>query len=276
MLFEQLAKLEVADKREYDALAQVTQHPRRPRPKREADQIYMLPGSQLHQAKLMAPYLAAKSVVFVGDGDCMALSILALARARVIAPDQVPNHILVLDFDDRLVTFINELAVEWKLSDQLEAHYYNVADVIPSHFQSKHDVFYVNPPYGSKNEGFSAVAFIARGIELCTTHHSRGVAILPYEPTREWTQSAMYRVQQFLISNGFVVSEMLTRMHAYHLDDRPELQSGTLVADKVVENSHNNPLAGRAITESELTNFYGAGVSTFPRGINAAGDFTWE
>jgi predicted methyltransferase len=272
LLFESLAKFQPSMPLEYDAIALVTQHPDRPHPVREADQIYMLPGSQLTQAKLLSEYLAGRDVVFVGDGDSMALSVIALLKQGVFKPAAAPRMMRVLDFDRRIVNFINNLAVEWNVKDRLQAHLYNVADPVPRDFVGQHDVFYVNPPYGSKNAGFSGVAFIARGMELCKGLRSQGIAVLPYTCGTAWTESAMRTIQSFLLDNGYVVSEMLTGMHRYHLDDRPDLRSGTLIADRV-EAEPRNPYAGRALTEPELSRFYGDTVRRFPRGIELDGSF---
>src|SRR5260370_6181148 len=129
---------------EIDMLARVTQHPQRPKPLRQYDQIYMLPGSQLSQAKLISDYVYNREVVLVGDGDCMSLALGFLAKNQVI---QAPTHMLVLDFDERILHFIKTTAAELGLAaDLIETVRYNVRYPIPPQYASRRDVFYTNPP----------------------------------------------------------------------------------------------------------------------------------
>ena len=114
---------------EHDLLARVTQHPDRPRPIRDIDQIFMLPGSQLAQAKIIAGHLAQRDVVFVGDGDGMAASLGLLAREGVI---ESPGRLLVLDFDERIIAFALQVARQFGFQDMLDAQAYNVTDPVPA------------------------------------------------------------------------------------------------------------------------------------------------
>jgi predicted methyltransferase len=227
----------------------------------------MKPGSQLNQAKLIAPLIAHRDVVFVGDGDCMALALAYLADRGII---EGPNHMQVYDFDERIVEFVTNTARTLHLSKQVTAEVYNVRDAPPRSSLHKNDVFYTNPPYGSQNEGFSAIAFLARCMDMCKTIGSSGAAILPFDSHEEWTRKAMHRIQEFMCEHGYVVSEMLTEMHLYHLDDRPELRSGTVVFHRVAEAS--SEYANRAFSTDELALFYGSSVGAFPQGIDVAGN----
>ncbi len=160
MFFKDLSKSYIHNAREYDVLAKITQHPSRPKPIRPVDQIYMLPGSQLNQTKLISDYLKNRTVVFVGDGDCMSLSLGLLAKE--IQDIEGPAHMHVFDFDERLVKFINETAEYFGLKTRLEAHWYNIREPIPKKYAGRSDVFYTNPPYSSNNEGWSGIIFLAR------------------------------------------------------------------------------------------------------------------
>ena len=256
---------------EYDLLAEVTQHPSRPRPNREIDQIFMKPGSQLNQVKLIAPFIADKEVVFVGDGDCMALSIGYLAEQQVI---KGPTYMRVYDFDRRIVAFVNAVAAELKFGDRIVAEHYNVRDAPPITSLRKHDVFYTNPPYGSKNEGFSGIAFLVRCMEMCKTLGSAGAAILPFDPHEEWARIAMHRIQTFMLQHGYVVSGMLTEMHSYHLEDRPRLRSGTVLFSRVEE--HTSTHFGTAFDDETLRHFYGSSGAPFPTAVGVDGQLEYD
>jgi predicted methyltransferase len=171
MFYQSLQQYIVNASEEYDILARVTQHPDRPRPVREIDQIFMLPGSQLNQAKLISAYTRHKEVVFVGDGDCMAASIGLLTKESVI---DGPTHMTVLDFDQRVVDFALQAAHQFGFQDKLDAQQYNMLQPVPPDMRSRYDVFYTNPPYGSKNKGASGVGFLMRCMALCKPVGSMG------------------------------------------------------------------------------------------------------
>lgn len=251
---------------EHDLMARVTQHPDRPRPIRDIDQIFMLPGSQLAQAKVIAGNLAQRDVVFVGDGDCMAASLGLLAREGVI---EAPGHLLVLDFDERIIAFALQVARQFGFQDMLDAQAYNVIDPAPPELRFRADVFYTNPPYGSRNKGASGIGFLARCLALAKPVGSSGVAILPYHPSERWSRDAMGSIQRFMSDHGYVVGEMLRSMHSYHLDDLPMLRSATTVFDRVeqAEIPHLDALLPPAVTSY----FYGSANRPIPRGIGLDG-----
>ena len=267
MLYKSLRSYILNSSEEYDVLAKVTQHPNRPKPQRAIDQIFMLPGSQLNQAKLMSTYLRDRSVAFVGDGDSMALSFALLARQGVI---DSPGQMIVLDFDQRIVSFINSAAREFGVHDQVEARLYNVVDPVPEELRERYDVFYTNPPYGSKNRGKSGVAFLVRCMALCKSVNSSGIALLPYR-AGTWSAEAMYDIQAFMGVQGYVVGDMLREMHLYHLDDSPELRSATVIFDRVERKAM--PHVDEPLPESLQRYFYGSANEPIPSRINADGAF---
>ncbi len=78
----------------------------RPSAFREFDQIPMRGEDLLRQVKLVLPYLANKSVVFVGDADCSSLLIGLLGSLG----NPMPTQMLVVDFDERLLTKVQQVA----------------------------------------------------------------------------------------------------------------------------------------------------------------------
>jgi len=273
MFYEDLKEYVRSTSEEFDLVAKVTQHPERPRPIRSIDQIYMLIGSQLNQAKLISDYLRGRSVAFLGDGDCMSLvlGILAKEGKGIINP---PSYMVVLDFDERILNFITKTSRYFGFHELIEVHRYNVRDPIPENLIEQSDLFYTNPPFGSKNEGKSGIIFLARCMELCKQIGSWGITLLPFHHHESWSRTAMLNIQDFLVRYGYVVSEMLRGMHSYHLDDNPRLLSGTLVLDRIkyVE----PPYRGKVIPYNELKSFYGSAQKNFPDYINKQGKFIYS
>ena len=67
-------------------------------------------------------------------------------------------------------------------------------------------LFYINPPYGSKNKGLSTIAWLHRCMELCK-QESSGCLVIPYDENVLWTVEAMRNIQDFLIKLLEVMKE---------------------------------------------------------------------
>lgn len=272
MFGEELRRYLKPDPALVDLVAQITQHPDRPRPIRPVDQIFMLPGSQLVQALLAIDYLKYRDVVFMGDGDCMGLVVAHLANKGVF---KGPAKIRIFDFDQRILDFIEQAIDELSLPHDLISFYrYNVRDPIPEHFAQAHEVFYTNPPYGSADQGECAKLFLERCMELCKPAPSWGMALLPFAHKEDWSRLAMANIQTFLCACGYVVSEMIREVHQYHLEDRPSLRSCNLVVDRV----HNRPVpdARRKVADDAMPNFYGRTPRRMPSYIDKKGNFVMD
>lgn len=272
MFGEELRRYLKPDPAWVDLVAQVTQHPARPRPIRKVDQIFMLPGSQLVQAILAIDYLKYRDVVFMGDGDCMGLVIAHLANRCVF---KGPSKIRIFDFDERLLAFVEIVIRDLRLPpDLISCHRYNVRDQIDPRFAQAHDVFYTNPPYGSVDGGECSRLFLSRCMELCKPAPSWGLALLPFAHKEDWSRTAMLGIQEFLCQHGYVVSEMIREIHQYHLDDRPSLMSSNVVVDRVA--NVPAPYAGKSVAEDALPNFYGRTPMRIPKYINRDGNFVMD
>ena len=233
-----------------NAISDVTQN--RPRPIREFDQIYMKVADMVLQADYLAQKFDGMDVLFIGDGDSIALSALHLRNTGVI--DYGPKHIEVLDFDERIVKSIIRFAEHNDFQQHISARLYNVIDPLPPELLHSKDAFYTNPPWGASNDGESVSIFMERGIET-VKEESMGMIVIADDPNRKWTQSVLHKTQMLANSHGFLVAEMIPEKHLYHLDDAPELKSCACLFRrieplKMMESSH-------AITPDRLDNFYG-------------------
>ena len=241
----------------------------RPKALRIYDQIPMRSRDLLQQVKLIAPYLAGKSIAFMGDYDSTSLLIGLLSKLGSI-PN--PKHMLLLDFDERLLATARKLASQYDFNDILETRLYNAFDPIPVELIGKFDWFYTNPPYGCHNKGESARLFITRGCELVRQNDANGCIILPDDNNRPWTRTAMYSTQQFLFEHGWMIDEKINKFHKYHLDDDRELASSVIL----VKRDGNFPIqqrimpyAGRRVEFDEIPYFYGRSVSSpYPQYIS--------
>lgn len=225
----------------------------RPPPLRLFDQIYMKLPDMLLQTELIGRWYKGKKVVFIGDGDAIALSFVHLSQKKLL-PD-VPEHVTVLDFDERVVNSVNHFASQYDLTPLIHAEQYNVADPLPEKHWQQHDAFYTNPPWGASNDGTSVCAFIERGIEAMRPD-ALGCIVIGDHPEHRWTHDVQLVTQRLLLDHAFRVAEMLPRFHKYHLDDDPELTSCSLIAER--RGGAVAPFASRPLDADRLHNFYGA------------------
>lgn len=249
----------------------------RPPALRKYDQIPMRADDLIRQVKLIAPYLEGQNVAFMGDAD----STSALLGLLGCYGSPNPAHMLVVDFDERLLNALRKLADQNGFGARLELRLYNAFDPLPKDLIGKYDWFYTNPPYGCWNNGDSARLFITRGCEM-THDQGQGCIIIPDDPLRGWTRRSMALTQRFLGAYSWMVSEKLNQLHQYHLDDDQELASAMVLVQKVSYGLYPHklmPYAQRGVPFEEIPRFYGRNVlPPYARYIRADGseDMEWD
>jgi predicted methyltransferase len=235
-----------------NAVSDVIQN--RPRPIREFDQIYMKTGDMVMQSEFVANWADKKQLVFIGDGDSISVCV-AYLHARGIVP-YGPSRIVVLDFDERIVGAINRFADRERLAS-LEGVLYNCLDPLPD--LRKFDCFYTNPPWGASNNGSSVNVFAQRGMEALA-YTGDGLIVIADDEDLAWPKSVLGSVQSFAADCGFYVSRMMPRLHAYHLDDNPDLKSCNLIVSSLPDNTDHGK-SKRIDDPTILENFYGQSQS---------------
>lgn len=224
----------------------------RPMPIRELDQIYMKHADMLLQIEHISKYFSEKSVVFIGDGDAIALGLAYMQKNGEI--EGMVKEICVLDFDERIVNSINLFAEYHEMKDIISARLYNVAERLPQDLWGKFDCFYCNPPYGSSNEGISITAFMQRGFEA-TTDCALGCVIIADVPELKWTSRVLSSTQKYALENGFIICEMIPKFHTYHLEDAPDLTSCSIMFRRAIDKSKE--YSSFPLDNAALKNFYG-------------------
>lgn len=237
----------------FNAISDVVQN--RPRPLREFDQIYMKAGDMVLQSEFVAHWAQGQRLAFVGDGDAISVCVSYLHTRGVLAYG--PSKITVFDFDERIVSAINRFADKERL-ETLEARLYNCLEPLTDDVGT-YDLFYSNPPWGASNGGRSVIAFARRGMELIRFVGEGLLVIADRDAELPWTEEVLANVQQYASEEGFYVSKMMGRMHEYHLDDNPELRSCNLILRSRPDNGRE--LSSGPVEPSDLTDFYGAGVT---------------
>jgi len=233
-----------------NAISDIVQN--RPIPLREFDQIYMKVADMVIQAEYVARVFDNKNVVFVGDGDGIALSAAHLKAQRVI--NYGPQSITLLDFDERIVNSVRRFGEKLSPHIKISSHLYNVADALPSEHFGAYDGFHINPPWGASNGGESVIAFFERGSQA-TKEKSLGIVVIADDPDLQWTQGVLRDTQRRALELGYVVAEMLPQLHLYHLDDAPDLRSCSCLFRRI-DPGCMQPVS-EPLKSARLENFYG-------------------
>ncbi len=233
-----------------NAISDVVQN--RPAPIREFDQIYMKVADMVIQAEYVARVFDNKDVVFVGDGDGIALSAAHLKAQDVI--NYGPKSITLLDFDERIVNSVRRFGEKLRPKIEVSAYLYNVAEALPPEHFGAYDGFHINPPWGASNDGESVIAFFERGGQA-TKAKSLGIVVIADDPDLPWTQEVLRDTQNRALELGYVVSELLPQLHFYHLDDAPDLRSCSCLFRRIDPDRMHK--TSQPLEPARLDNFYG-------------------
>jgi N4-bis(aminopropyl)spermidine synthase len=233
-----------------NAISDVVQN--RPAPIREFDQIYMKVADMVIQSEYVARVFNNKDVVFVGDGDGIALSTAHLKAQDVI--NYGPKSITLLDFDERIVNSVRRFGEKLCPKVNISAHLYNVAESLPPDHFGTYDGFHINPPWGASNSGESVITFFECGSQA-TKEQSLGVVVIADDPELLWTQEVLRDTQRCALELGYVVSEMQPQLHTYHLDDAPNLRSCSCLFRRIDPSCMQS--TSEPLEQARLENFYG-------------------
>ena len=85
-----------------------------------------------------------------------------------------------------------------------------------------------NPPWGASNGGESVNVFAQRGLEAIG-YSGDGMIVIADDPGIAWPKEVLANVQEFVLSQEFVVQRLMPEAHSYHLDDAPDLRSCNLI-----------------------------------------------
>jgi len=258
-----LSETEIDLRAAVNAISDVIQN--RPRPLRVFDQIYMKAGDMVLQSEMVAHWADGKRLAFIGDGDSISVCVAYLQHRGIL--NYGPSKVTVFDFDERICSAITRFADKERL-EKLSALRYNCFDAFPG--PNNFDCFYTNPPWGASNDGESVKVFAQRGMEA-TGYSGTGLIVLADDPELEWPKRVLGNVQSFALESGFMVEEMMPRLHSYHLDDAPQLRSCNLLIRALPGNKPRG--ASTVITDSSrLERFYGR--NSMPR-VRYVREKTW-
>ena len=136
-----------------------------------------------------------KNIVFLGDDD---LDGLALALTRVDC------NITVLDIDERLINYINEVAKLEKLN--INAYVYNALDKVPNNLKHTFDVLFTDPT----PEEIPFTIFMNDAVNL--VKKDTGVI---YTSIYSSAMKKTYKLQEVITNMHLYIDEVLPRFTEY-------------------------------------------------------------
>eukprot|EP01100_Stratorugosa_tubuloviscum_P012800 TRINITY_DN617_c1_g1_i4.p1 TRINITY_DN617_c1_g1~~TRINITY_DN617_c1_g1_i4.p1 ORF type:complete len:302 (-),score=160.86 TRINITY_DN617_c1_g1_i4:1093-1998(-) len=175
----------------------------RPKPAIEYDQTPITERDMLIRTSFMDERgdVAGKNLLMIGDADMLSIA-LGLTG--------LPNKVVVLDVDKRVISFVNRIAKEHNLN--IEAHEFDVRNPFPIQFRKQFDVFVSDP------------VETVEGIKLFLSH---GTAALKGEgsvcyfglTTLEAGTKKWYKIQQMLLEMKFVLTDVRRNFNDYDNTD---------------------------------------------------------
>lgn len=186
----------------------------RPAPDTSLEQFHMTADSLIRQAEALQLFFSGKRVLFLGDDDHA--SVLLAAFSDVTA--------VVYDIDARVIASLNSWAERLPLL-RFSATVHDIRDPLPD--IGPCDAFYINPPYASRNAGYSIRFWLTRALEGCVPHCD-GVLVLPTDDTLRWVNENWFSVQEFLAANGCRILNRDRLTHLYEQTNDLGLRSENL------------------------------------------------
>jgi len=142
--------------------------------------------------------LVDKELLMIGDFDCLSI---------VAAMSGLPKRVLVLDVDDRLINYINDVAKELNLPN-LKAQKFDVRLPLPQDCQQAFDVFSCDPV--ETLEGIKL--YLSRGTSGLKGKGSSAYIGLT---TLEASRKKWFDIQKVLFDMNFVVTDLRRNFNGY-------------------------------------------------------------
>jgi len=175
----------------------------RPKVDVKLDQSHATPETVLKRAVYLYEHdaLEGRHLLIVGDDDLTSIAVGLLARHL----DIVLGHVVVLEYDRRLVNFLDEVVEKEGLSITVMAH--DLREDIPPDLCNQFDVFLTDPPYTLPG----LALFASRGISALMPEVGKQGFVCFGRRTPAETASAIGS----LVEMGFAPVEILPDFNEY-------------------------------------------------------------
>ncbi|MFS0614218.1 bis-aminopropyl spermidine synthase family protein [Lederbergia ruris] len=143
------------------------------------------------------------NILFVGDHDLSSITLALLAQHY-----KLNYNIFVVDIDDNVLSYIQEISNEYGLS--IVTSHSDFRYSIPKIYHGKMDVVFTDPPYTP--EGISV--FINRSLQ-CMKNNSFSTLIISYKAAEMSNMLGVY-VQKEIIKRSLYISQIIPNFNRYY------------------------------------------------------------
>ena len=195
----------------------------RPSPDLSIEQYLMTPESLTNQIMRLRNIFNDKKIIQIGDDD----------HLSVLFATYLKSNPVVLEYDSRIRKSLQKSFKQFGVKNY-SIDIYDVREPISSTLKA--DVFYVNPPYSSKNGGKGAMVWIGRASKAVPVG-STSVLVYPIDEKLPWTLSNLKEILDYAYECGLVVTNIDRDLHTYeHLPKDPGLLSSNIYLYKFKDN----------------------------------------
>jgi predicted methyltransferase len=206
----------------------------RPDPNLDYDQGAITPADSLLRAAFMEQRgdLCGASILFVGDFDLMSVALALTER---------PAKVVVLDIDERVISFINQIARRAGL--RLEAVPFDVREPLPERLHRQFNVFLCDPV-----ETLAGIRlYLSRG---CSALAGSGSAAYVGLTTLEASRKKWFDIQAVLYEMGFAITDIRRKFSGY--PDHDEAPAGSAHTYPILERMGDQRIGHRWYTSAFL------------------------
>lgn len=149
-------------------------------------------------------------IAFVGDDDLASVALLQVAQ---------PEHLLLLDIDERIMTTVETVAVDLGLRGRLSVERVDLsaaADTahVSARYGETFDIVVTDPPYAI--DGMLRFVHVAMAL---TAYAGEVHIAVPALLAEAWTDELLLSVQARLVTSGFVIDRVLPGAFTYETSD---------------------------------------------------------
>ena len=170
----------------------------RPKPVKQYDQGHIAPEDVMNRVSFIYERgdLESSNIIIIGDDDLLSIA---------IGLTNMANKINVLEIDERLVNFINDVAEKYRM--EIYADKYDIRKPLSDDLKRKFDAFIMDPVETVKG----ITLFLSRGASALKDNGSGYFGLTHIEASlKKWRE-----IERILLDMNFAITDMLRDLSVY-------------------------------------------------------------
>ncbi len=190
---------------EGDFISQI--YDNRPSVNRALDQAHCTVKTSFERALLLIKHhtLINKKILCIGDDDLVSISIGFILKVLYSNVDYNSTEIHVIDVDERLLAFINEVATVYNLP--IICHQADIRQSFPSELENRFDCFFTDPPYTLNGLDL----FISRGLSGLKRLSGLPIFLSFAHKSQDYTHEMLYIISKL----GLSIHQVIPKFNKY-------------------------------------------------------------